>query len=137
MFARNICGNILQETCVIFLSFENDSSTIKTQPNYFLKRNSLKRGQYISRLLFSMVVLFSIAYNVYQLASSQKSPVFILSYYEMSLSTLILFVVLLNSRSTILLDVIFCVFLFAGTFETYNFSQFRNWLTIFKSFSCS
>ena len=42
------------------------------QPDYFFKRNSRKRGLSFPNLLFSMIVLFSIAYNVYQLAPSQK-----------------------------------------------------------------
>ena len=94
------------------------------QPVYFFKRNSWKRGLSFLSLLFSMVVLFSIAYNVYQLAPSQKrkSSFYFKILRNQSLYTI--FVVVLISNSTVVHGVIFRDSLFPGFY-----SQFRKWFT--------
>ena len=57
---------------IIFFEALKMTGRLLKQPGYFFKRNSQKRRLSFPSLLFSMVVLFSIACNVYQLAPSQK-----------------------------------------------------------------
>ena len=74
------------------------------RPDYSLQRNSQKRGLYIRSLLFPMVVLFSIAYNVYQLAPSQKSK-FSLHLKKLGTSKFGVHYNVLNSYYTVLIDI--------------------------------